>query len=192
MPVAEIAAAVTGMRAALDITKAMAGLRDAEAFRGKSIELQSVVLDAFEKAIEARAAHSAQAERIRMLEAEMAGLKAWDAEKQNYELKSIGPGSVACMLKPDKRGSEAPHWLCPNCYSKGQKAFLNPTDAQVGRGWIYKCTGCGAQPARTTCQAGLMRPTSRAASGLIRIREWPIRPVPIFGYCPVGQYHIWS
>ena len=27
----------------------------------------------------------------------MAGLKAWDAEKQNYELKSIGPESVAYM-----------------------------------------------------------------------------------------------
>ena len=94
MPVAEIAAAVTGMRAALDITKAMVGLRDAEAFRAKSIELQSVVFDAFEKAIEAREAHTAQAERIRSLEAEVAHLKAWDAEKQNYELKNIGEGSV--------------------------------------------------------------------------------------------------
>jgi hypothetical protein len=54
MPVAEIAAAVTGVRSALDITKAMVGLRDAEAFRAKSIELQTVVLEALDKAIEAR------------------------------------------------------------------------------------------------------------------------------------------
>jgi hypothetical protein len=57
----------------------------------------------------------------RALEAEMAGLKAWDAEKQNYELKSIGPGSVAYMMKPDKRGSEAPHWLCPIAARKARK-----------------------------------------------------------------------
>lgn len=36
MPVAEMAAAVTGIRAALDITKAMVGLRDAEAFHNGS------------------------------------------------------------------------------------------------------------------------------------------------------------
>jgi hypothetical protein len=142
----EIAAAVTGIRAALDITKAMVGLRDAEAFRAKSIELQAVVLDAFEKAIEARDAYTAQADRIRLLETEMANLKAWDAEKQNYELKPIGEGSVAYMLKPDKRGAEPPHWLCPNCFSKGQPSFLNPTGAQVGRQWIYKCDSCGAKP----------------------------------------------
>lgn len=147
MPVAEIAAAVTGMRAALDITKAMVGLRDAETFRARSIELQSVVLDAFEKAIEAREAHTLQADRIRALEAEVTDLKAWSGEKQNYELKEIGSGSVAFMLKPDKRGSEPPHWLCPNCFSKGQKSYLNPTGAQVGRGWIYKCASCGSQPA---------------------------------------------
>ena len=64
MPAGEIAAAVTGLRAALDITKAMVGLRDAETFRAKSIELQTVVLDAFEKAIEAREAHTLQANRI--------------------------------------------------------------------------------------------------------------------------------
>lgn len=77
MAVAEISAAVTGIRAALDITKAMVSLRDEEAFRAKSIELQGVVLDAFEKAIEAREAHTLQAERIRALETEVADLKAW-------------------------------------------------------------------------------------------------------------------
>ena len=142
MPVAEIAAAVTGIRSALDLTKAMVGLRDAEAFRTKSIELQGIIMDAYEKGIEAREAHSAQLERVRTLEAEITSLKDWNAEKQNYELKPIGEGAVAYMLKPDKRGSEPPHWLCPNCYSKGQKSFLNPTGVQMGRGWIYRCSAC--------------------------------------------------
>jgi hypothetical protein len=118
MPAGEIAAAVTGMRAALDITKAMVGLRDAETFRAKSIELQTVVLDAFEKAIEAREAHTLQANRIRALETEVADFKAWDAEKQNYELKTIGHGAVARVLKPDARGTEPPHWFCPNCFER--------------------------------------------------------------------------
>jgi hypothetical protein len=126
MVVAEISAGVTSLRAALDITKAMVDLRDAEAFRSKSIELQGVVLQAFKKAIVAREAYSTQAERIRALDAEVADLKACDAEKQKYELKPNYAGAVTYMLKPGARGSEPPHWLCPNCYANGKKSFLLP------------------------------------------------------------------
>jgi hypothetical protein len=142
MPVAEIAAAVTGIRAALDITKAMVDLRDAEAFRAKSIELQSVVLDAFEKAIEAREAHVMQADRIRSLEAEVADLKAWDAEKGRYQLYSVGRGAVAYSLKPNARGTEAPHWLCPNCFNQNKKSFFQSPGTTVGRDRVYTCS-CG-------------------------------------------------
>jgi hypothetical protein len=60
MPAAEITAALTGIRSALDITKAMINLRDAEAFRSKSIELQGVMLETLEKAIAAREAQTEQ------------------------------------------------------------------------------------------------------------------------------------
>jgi hypothetical protein len=42
MPIAEISAGITSLRATLDIMKAMIGLRDAEAFRSKSIDLQAI------------------------------------------------------------------------------------------------------------------------------------------------------
>jgi hypothetical protein len=146
MPVAEISAALTSLRAALDITKAMIGLRDAEAFRSKSIELQGLILESLDKAINSREAYSAQLDRIRALEAEVTSLKDWNADKQNYELKPIGGGAVAYMLKPDKRGSEPPHWLCPTCFAKSQKSFLNPTGASIYSGSsIYKCITCGTQ-----------------------------------------------
>jgi hypothetical protein len=145
MVVAEISAGVTSLRAALDITKAMVGLRDAEAFRAKSIELQGVVLEAFEKAIEAREAHSLQANRIRSLETEVANLKAWDAEKQLYELKPIGgQGAVAYVLKPDARGAETPHWLCPNCFAQSKKSFLQNAGGMHGRMYVYSCFACKA------------------------------------------------
>jgi hypothetical protein len=142
MPVAEISAGLTSLRAALDITKAMIGLRDAEAFRAKSIELQGVVLEALEKAIESREAYAAQTDRIRALETEVARLKAWDAEKEKYELKSVGRGVVAYMLKPEERGAEPPHWLCPTCYAKGEKAFFQATGATIDRMGVYKCAKC--------------------------------------------------
>jgi hypothetical protein len=124
----------------------MVGLRDAEAFRAKSIELQGVVLETLEKAIAAREAQTEQGDRISALEAEVTSLKSWDAEKQNYELKKSGDASVAYMLKPEARGTKPPHWLCPNCFSGGKKSFLNPLGTQVGRGWVYKCSSCSASP----------------------------------------------
>jgi hypothetical protein len=72
---AEISAALTSLRAALDLTKAMIGLRDAEAFRTKSIELQGLILESLDKAIESHEAYSTQLDRIRALEAEVASLK---------------------------------------------------------------------------------------------------------------------
>jgi hypothetical protein len=64
-------------------------------------------------AFEAREAHSAQSDRIRTPEAEVAQLKNWDAEKDDCELKPIGFGSVASMLKPPKRATQPPYWFCP-------------------------------------------------------------------------------
>jgi hypothetical protein len=154
MPAAEIAAAITGLRSALDITKAMVGLRDAEAFRAKSIELQGVVLEAFEKAIEAREAYAMQANRISALEAEVTQLKAWGAEKERYELKSIGPGAVAYILKPDARGTENPHWLCPNCFTKGKKAFLQSANKLERARLLVACNECDTSVAVTKDVSG--------------------------------------
>jgi hypothetical protein len=147
MPVAEIAAAIASFRASLDIAKAMIGLRDEETFRAKSIELQSAIADALEKSIAARESYAAQLDRVKALEMELASLKAWDAEKQKYELKKVGEGAVAFMLKPEARGTDPAHWLCPNCFANGQKSFLNPTGKSAGRGWTYRCSNCKAEPA---------------------------------------------
>lgn len=142
MPVAEIAMGITSLKAAFDLTKAMVDLRDAEAFRSRALELQGVIAEALGQVIEAREAHSVQIDRIRALETEVADLKAWGAEKQNYELKTIGYGSVAYMLKPEARGSSPPHWLCPNCYAKGKKSFLQAVGPIIQRKTVYKCAGC--------------------------------------------------
>lgn len=142
MPAAEIAMGFTSLKAAFDITKAMVDLRDAETFRSRAIELQGVIAEALGQVIEAREAHSAQIDRIRALETEVADLKGWGAEKESYELKTIGRGSVAYMLKPEARGASPPHWLCPNCYAQGKKAFFQGTGAMTLRHPIYACAGC--------------------------------------------------
>jgi hypothetical protein len=145
MPVAEISAAISSLNATLNIAKAMIGLRDAEAFRAKSIEMQQTIMDALDNGIAAREAYTKQLDRVGALEAEVANLKAWDAEKQRYELKGIGgQGALAYVLKPAARGSETPHWLCPNCFAQGKKSYLQNAGEMQGRVWVYKCVACKA------------------------------------------------
>jgi hypothetical protein len=142
MPAAEIAAAITSFRMSLDIAKAMVSLRDEATFQAKAIELQTAIADALEKSITAREAYATQLNHIHTLEAEVANLKAWAAEKEDYELKPNFGGGVAYMLKPEARGSEPAHWLCPQCYANGKKGFLLPADHSGGIHRIYRCSEC--------------------------------------------------
>jgi hypothetical protein len=60
MPAAEITAAVTSIRAAYDLTKAMIALRDADLLAGQARELNTLLLDVLDKSISAREAQAAQ------------------------------------------------------------------------------------------------------------------------------------
>ena len=149
MPAAEITAAVTSIRAAYDLTKAMIALRDADLLADRARELNVLMLDVLEKGVSAREAQAAQLDEINLLKAEIMQLKAWDAEKERYELKKIGTGAVAYSLKPAMRGSEPPHWLCPNCYSQGKKAFLQSANRNERGRALVTCNGCGTTVAVT-------------------------------------------
>lgn len=148
MDMSTIGGALTSINAARDIAKTMIGLRDTELLQAKTIELNGLILEALGKAIEARQMEAAQADQIRALNEEIARLKAWGTEKDRYELKKIDAGFVAYMLKPEERGSEPPHWLCPTCYSNGQKGFMQSQGrTKDDRHISIKCGKCGATAA---------------------------------------------
>jgi hypothetical protein len=141
--VTDVSAGITSLKTAFEIAKAMKDISNATEPNSKILDLQGVIMDPQASAIQAREAHSAQIDEIRALEAEIARLKAWDAEKERYELKAVSfRGAMAYMLKPAARGSEPPHWLCPNCYQNGKKGFFQPTGAMLGRDAIYMCASC--------------------------------------------------
>lgn len=120
--------------------------------RAKIIEMQGEISSALANAIAAQTDQMAMLQRVSDLEKEVANLKAWNAEKENYELQAIARGAVAYMLKPDARGSEPPHWLCTHCYENGKREMLQPA-AQASSVWVYRCQGCDSKisvPSRVT------------------------------------------
>lgn len=124
----------------------MKDLSDAAKIQGTVIDLQRAILEAQSSAFEAQQAQAEQVGHIRALEEEMARLKAWGAEKENYELKAIGNGAFAYMLKPAMRGTEPPHWLCQHCYENGKKSVLQiQPGLPSGRKETIQCPRCGAK-----------------------------------------------
>jgi hypothetical protein len=141
MPAAEITAGITSVRAAYDLTKAMIASRDAKILANGARDLQMLLGEAVGKFLEAQQAQMAQLDEIASLKAEIAKFRDWETEKQRYELKNIGAGAFAQMLKPSARGVEPPHWLCPTCFENSNKSYFQYS-TQSGFGSVYRCKGC--------------------------------------------------
>jgi rubrerythrin len=136
-----IAIAISSLNAAKNIAESMIGLRDAATFQGKLIEFQSKLIDANNASFAAQDERFSLLQRIRELEEKVTDFEAWEHEKQRYELKNLGDGAFAQMLKPGMRGTEPPHWICTNCYEHGHKATLQNVMVK-GRGQVWTCPSC--------------------------------------------------
>ena len=139
-----IASALASLKAAKDIAEAMVGLRDAAAFQGKLIEFQSKIIDANNAAFTAQEERSALLERIRELEAQVAKFKAWEAEKEKYELTEVRPGAFAYSLKEEAAIAGPMHQLCASCFERGHRSILQKETRQPGMSTVLACHECGS------------------------------------------------
>ena len=119
-----ITGTISGLKAAVDITKTLLEIKQFSDVSGKILELQNVILAAQNSAIKANSAQSEMIEEIRHLKEEMAHIKSWETEKQRYQLTSPWKGTVVYSLKKSMSNGEPPHWICSNCYDNGAKSIL--------------------------------------------------------------------
>jgi transposase-like protein len=145
--ISAISGALSSLIAAKDIAQAMVGLHDAASFQGKLIEFQSKIIEAQSGAMAANDERTSLLETIRQLKKEMADLKAWEANKQRYELKKLGTGTFVYSLKPEAQGTEPAHWLCAKCFEDGKKSILQTAavpaiSSGTAGGQLYSCHSC--------------------------------------------------
>jgi len=134
--VAEVFAGLSAFKSMLDTAKALKDMNDAAIRNGAAIELT-------EKILAAQAAQTALLDEIRELKEKIATFETWDTEKKRYELKSLGYGAFAQMLKPDARGTAPPHWVCTNCYGQRRISPIQWGKPLKGSGRNgYFCPAC--------------------------------------------------
>lgn len=120
----EIAAGLGSLKALKDIVQGLNAAGTQAAVTEMQVRLNSLILDAQHALLAANEAQAACVERVRDLEQQIVQLKDWDREKQRYQLEAVSQGAFAYTMKPGMESGEPPHWLCANCYGRGQKSFL--------------------------------------------------------------------
>jgi hypothetical protein len=139
---AAIAGAASALKNAYDISKAALGLRDAALIQSKILEMQREISSALSSAITAQTDQMTMLQRIGALEKEVADFETWNAEKERYELKSLGYDCFAYMLKPEARAAEPPHWICAHCFRNRRTAEIIQNAMIRGEGQRHVCPLC--------------------------------------------------
>ena len=129
MDVPSIAPAISGLKSAAEIARAMKGLHDLADVQTKVIDLQSAILEAQSNALTAQSEQFTMIQRINDLEKELAQAKAWKEEKERYQLITPWNGCHVYALKESSKGTDPPHWVCPHCFDDAKKSMLH--DAEI-------------------------------------------------------------
>ena len=135
---------MSSLSLAADMAKTMIGVRDAAVIQGKVIELQGIILSAQSNALAAQSDQFALLNQIRELEEEVTRIKAWEAEKQKYQLDEPRPGLFTYALKQEAGASEPAHQICANCYQHSHKSILQRESRSPGRCDVLVCNDCGS------------------------------------------------
>lgn len=136
-----IQGAVSSLKLASDIAQGFLKLKSISEVQGKVIDLQSAILAAQSNALAANSDQMTMVEEIRSLQEELAKIRAWEAEKQRYELKMLEAGIYAYTLKRGAAEGEPSHWLCSRCFNEGKKSLLQSQGDFYGA-TEYVCHGC--------------------------------------------------
>jgi DNA repair exonuclease SbcCD ATPase subunit len=142
--ISAIAAAVSALNGAKDIAQAMIGLRDGAAFQAKLIEFQSKLIDANSAAFAAQDERASLLKRISQLEEEMATFKAWNADKERYELEALFDGGLFAYIPKEGMENRQPlHALCAKCFEHNTKSILQSNGDHDVHRHEWFCPGCG-------------------------------------------------
>jgi rubrerythrin len=132
--VGEVFAGIGAFKTMFDIAKSLKDMDDA-------VRRNTAVADLGEQIISAQTRYAASVEQVRDLEEKLRSFETWEREKQRYDLKDLGWGAFAYMLKPPERGSQPPTWKCTNCYEHDRIATMQNIMVK-GTGQTWTCPSC--------------------------------------------------
>jgi hypothetical protein len=143
MDMESISAAIGSLKTATDIVTGLVQLKLSSEVQAKVSELQGQILTAQASALAANSEQFSLLQQVRSLEAQIAQMKDWEAEKTKYDLTAIGTGAFTYARKADVQPPQPPHWICAACYENGVKSVLQDAgDHPQNHQRLYRCQRC--------------------------------------------------
>jgi Zn finger protein HypA/HybF involved in hydrogenase expression len=140
-----ISQGLNAVKAATEIVKTIAGLRDSANLLENTVGLNQKILSVQTALADAQSEQASLIQRIGELEKEVTALKSWEAEKQRYELKRYDSGSLFYTLKEAEARGEPVHHLCAKCYNNGKPSIIQRTGSVMAREPSHFCPECKTQ-----------------------------------------------
>ena len=97
--VAEITAAIAGLKGLLDIAQGLKALKTDEEAAAVRMALTGMILNVQTTALDLVAAREADRERIAELERELERMRDWSEEKKSYRLVALAQASYGAMAR---------------------------------------------------------------------------------------------
>jgi len=125
-------------KSATELSAKRVSKETAAALADNLIELRSTILSL-------QAEHLALTREKANLEEIISKHDIWEEEKKAYFLKNIQNGLTVYAPRPIPDSIDAPHWLCPGCFSKKQKGIMVMVSLPVMAVREYRCAICQLQ-----------------------------------------------
>ena len=134
---AEISAAITSAKTALNIAKSAHELSNFNELVAAISEVNTKLMDATAVALASQEKQSELINRIAELEDKLKEVENWESQIKRYKLYEFPTTkALAYALQPDMANDEPIHYLCTTCVNKRQKSILQP------RGRLLYCPVC--------------------------------------------------
>lgn len=134
---AEISAAITSTKAALDIAKSAKALSDSNKLIAAISEINTKLMEATTVALASQEKQSALSNRIAELEEQLRQIEDWESQIKRYKLHEFPETKTfAYKLQESMSNGEPLHYLCATCVNERKKSILQPS------GHILTCTVC--------------------------------------------------
>ena len=133
---AEISAAVTSAKIALDIAKTAHSLSNYNELVAAVSEVNTKLMDATVLALAGLEKQTSLINEIAELKEALRKIENWESQMQRYALFAFPTGVLAYALQPGMEQGQPLHYLCAACVDKKQKSTLQPN------GRYLHCPSC--------------------------------------------------
>jgi hypothetical protein len=137
-------AVVSPLKSAVEATQKFVEVRDEVKVQELKTTLLRQISDAYNAAFTFHERETALREENEALKRRIVELESLEARKAQYELKTLPPGVVICVLKQGVQSARDPQQACHSCMENGKISALHSRGVQHGLETLV-CNGCHAE-----------------------------------------------